>query len=209
MKRIFLFILFVGYLLSGFGQEVDSVKFDKHTYFEPGIYTNLNQLFINTPKYYDYKIISESKNIVADKLFFFDNQGNQIEFNDTVFAYIEENGFYNYYKGDLHLLSSKGSISIFFIGHTLAYGRNVSIVFEANAPIVTEAVAMYYFDIKSGVINWIQPNHPELLEPLFVRDKELYDEFSNLSKSKKKKRYYSYILKYNERNPFYVKKANP
>jgi len=201
MKRIYLFILLMGCMHYNYGQASDSVKFEKGVFLEAGIYTHVNQIIGNAPKYFGYRLDPNESHFFkkGDELSCFDRNGNQLKIEDTVIAYVEKGTFFVRYKHWIYPLMSKGAISTFIVSQST---RNTG-----NASTVDEDIYLYYFDLKTGVINRIKKTQMDKIGELFIADNELYKEFSNLSKSKKKKLYYSYILKYNQRNPIYIKKA--
>lgn len=197
MKMTLLNILLICFVAPSFAQKPDSVIFDKDTYMESGIYTEVDQLKTNSPKYYNYKTDYSAFKLLSENpaYNYYDNQGEHIKYRDTLFAYSEGGELVIYYKKWWRKLITKGAICTFFV--------------DIHSGMETIKLSyMYYFDFNTGKIGYV-PNNQERLDRLFKRDSELYNEFSSLSKSKKKKQYFSYILRYNERNPIYIKKANP
>ena len=58
-----------------------------------------------------------------------------------------------------------------------------------------------YVDLKTGKTNLLKPQN---ITEIFFHDPELYNEFNRLSESKQRKLIYSYVLKFNKRNPLYI-----
>jgi hypothetical protein len=90
---------------------------------------------------------------------------------------------------------NKGAISTFIVEKT----RN------QYPGYMEEVQKVFFYDLKTGIIDKLTPNNAE---NFLMRDNELYTTFSDLNMIQKNKMIYSYILKYNTRNPIYIKSEN-
>jgi hypothetical protein len=175
-----------------FGQS-DSALFNHEFKFKDGVYTQNIQVLINEPKYSKHEVEAKVDILFGKLKFYYVGESSMKHpLTDSIFAYVEERNLFVYYKNQFHKLILKGPISTFYIETTTQYSTGY----------VDKDDKLYFVDIMTGEINRLTPDN---IDKVIKRDEELYLVFSNLSDSKKRKTLYSYILKYNQNNPLYIK----
>jgi len=70
-----------------------------------------------------------------------------------------------------------------------------------SQPMTRSEMKQYLFDFESGKILEFDVENTEVL---LMKDNELYDEYVQLPRSKKKELMFVYIRKFNEKNPLYL-----
>lgn len=191
MKPHLLIIIFLfGYRFL-FSQESNSI-FDNQIKLKEGVYTTLSEIIENNPKYHD--CLFETK---VDfwfgkmSIYYTDKFGAKHEFKDTILLVVEDGKRYVKYKNGFYKLILTGAISTFFI-ETSVY----------SAGYEDKQAKLYFWDVKTGKTDKL--NHTNIDE-IIRRDSTVYSSYSAISDSKKAKTLYSYVLKYNLRNPIYIK----
>jgi hypothetical protein len=194
MKYILICLsIFKTFLVYG---QIDSTVFDRNFNFKNGIYSTYAEVLSNNPKYPGYKIDHNAQFYYSKiQFYYFDRDLNKQPFNDSVFAIAEEGILFVKYKNQLFKLMNKGAISTFIVEKT----RN------QYPGYMEEVQKVFFYDLKTGIIDKLTPNNAE---NFLMRDNELYTTFSDLNMIQKNKMIYSYILKYNTRNPIYIKSEN-
>jgi hypothetical protein len=180
-------------LLSGQG---DSVLFNSEYRFKDGVYAQYTEVLRNAPKYSRFDI-EVKPDVFFGRLKFYHVSGSSKKelVADSVFAYVDQGILRVKYKGQFHKLILKGPISTFYIETTNTYSSGYT----------TTNTKLYFIDLLTGNIDLLTPDN---IDPVIERDRKLYMEFSNLSRSKKRKTLYSYVIKYNQSNPVYIKPVN-
>ena len=178
-----------------FGQS-DSSLFNSVFRFKDGVYTQNKEVLINEPKYLKHEVEAKVDVLLGKLKFYYIGESSaKHPLTDSIFAYVEQGSLFVYYKNQFHKLILKGPISTFYIETTTKYSTGY----------VDKYDKLYFVDILTGEINRLTPDN---IDKVLKRDDELYLIFSNSSDSKKKKTLYSYIIKYNQNNPLYIKTNN-
>jgi hypothetical protein len=188
MRHLLLFILL---LKPGiFYCQSDSAVFDRDFRFRTGIYTSYREVLENAPKYPDC-----SPEIKVDPWFgrvslnYYDRQHMKNPLPGDIFACAHSGEIYIWYAGRFNRLIMKGAISAFYDELVIDYMTGYSESYYKT----------YFVDLETGNIERM---YPENVDGVIQRDSLLFAEYSKLSYPKKRKILYSYILKYNSRNPF-------
>jgi hypothetical protein len=194
------YFLIVAILLQGFclSAQTDSALFDRSFKLKKGIYTSYFEILENSPKYPDY-LIETNNDIVFGKLSmnFYDQNMIQQDIKDEVFAYVQEGYIVVKYDNQFYKLILTGPISTF-------YKEKITSNSPYNSPITYTTVddKLFLFDLRTGYINKLNLKN---IDWILKRDSVLYTSYLALSDSKKRKTLYSFILKYNQRNPIYIR----
>jgi hypothetical protein len=168
-----------------------STVFDNKIKLNEGVYTSINEVLENNPKYFNCSFeIKVNAWFGGITIYYFDGLGTKHEFKDTILLVVQDNERYVNYKSRFYKLLLTGAISTFTI-KTIYRDIGYSDIQQE----------LYFFDIKSGIIDKLNPTN---INKIIMRDNLLYSNYSTISNSKKKKTLYSYILKFNKNNPIYV-----
>ena len=179
-----------------FLEQNDSALFNHEFKFRDGIYTKNVEVLMNEPKYSINEVEAKVDVLLGKMKFYYLGESSKREpLADSIFAYVEEGILRVYYKNQFHKLILKGPILTFYTETTITY----------SSGYVDKNDKLYFVDLLTGKIDRLTPDK---IDSVIKRDSELYLKFSNLSESQKRKTLYSYILKYNQNNPFYIKTTN-
>lgn len=192
MKHI-LILLIICQSLYLFGQS-ESVKFDNTFRFKNGIYTTNTEILTNNPKYPDYLIaVKTGIATIFDEpsYYYYKDTCDKKPFDDFLFAFVYDGQLLIHYKNNFHKLILTGAISTFFTEVIYNYTDRYSKAYDQ----------LYFVDFMSGAMDKL---NPETIDDIIKQDSLLYSEFSSLSYSKQKKILYSFVLKYNKRNPVFI-----
>jgi hypothetical protein len=192
------------------------IKYTPSFKFTDGIYLNFNQFRTNSP-------LSKSKIVTTiktsdfdffDKLLeensfsYFDELGVQQQIkDDKIWGYCDKGVPYIYLNEEFNRIPIIGSICHFVANKTYVdpnyspYGYN-----NYYDPAVTRTeMRQYILNTETGEIF---DYTTDALEVILMKDPQLYDEFNNLKRSKKKKNSFLYIRKYNEAHPLFIPVKN-
>jgi hypothetical protein len=175
--------------------QADSIRFDSDFHPQDGIYTSYKELLTNQPKYPGYLLeVRKSVEVLLNGhgLYYYIQLSDKQPYTDSIFAYVEKGQFRIVYRNDILNVILKGSISTFFTENTVQYTSRYYETYDK----------LYIVDLNTGNINKLNPG---TLGEIIRRDSQLYSEYMAIPYSDKKKILYSYILKYNKRNPIYIK----
>ena len=209
-----IFFLFTLYVKSS-----DSTKLIKYTpdfRFTDGVYITFNQVKNNSPiekarilTTIDYNDKDFFKRITSENtISYYNNLGKKIDvplkniwgFADNGNLYIKVD--YNFYK-----ITIIGSIC-HFIAYITTYDYNNSPYYGYNGYSVSYTPPTEKSDLKEYILDFNTGKRLEYtiknLEILLIKDEELYSEFVSLSKRKKKQLKYTYIRRFNTRNPIFL-----
>lgn len=167
--------------------------FDNQTILEDGIYTSLEEVLDNSPKYFCSQL-----NIEIDvwlgyqSILSTDTSGTKQDFEDDIFLVVKDGFKYVFHKDRMQKLIEKGALSTFIARTIYMYDNNYQ---EMN-------VEMYFWDLLTGRTYTLTASN---LEEFLKRDPTLYNSFTALSRKKKKNSTFRYLLEYNARNPVEMK----
>ncbi len=186
---LFIFLIYSGFLHA---QEEVSV-FDNKIKLQEGVYTSLSEILENSPKYYNDQFeYTVSFWTGQSAMFYFDESGNRQNFEDTIVMIVEDGARYVNFKNHFCKLILTGAISTFYIESTYQYANGQNLV----------DTRLFFWDVQTGLINRLNRN---TIDEVLKRDNYIYSTYSGISDSKKEKTLYSYILRYNSRNPILIR----
>lgn len=207
-KKFLLTVLAIGILWNLFAQS-DSTEFQR----KEGLYLDYIQFRENKP-------IVKSRiktQIDTNQLDFFTKvvQQNQIHFVNSsgqeytvlskdLWGYFQNGILYINYEGTFYKVPVLGSISYFIGTQEVTYYSTIGMGYPYGiggaVPVKTREMKDFLLDYETGKV---YPFSIEQLEELFKRDNEIYQEFSQLSRKQKKKKYSYYIRLFNEKHKVY------
>jgi hypothetical protein len=193
MKNILFIVILLNYL--PLYAQSDSVQLDSKFHFKNGIYSSYIEVLNNNPKYPDFLLETRRSSEVifgGSDYIFYNKLLNKQPYTDPLFAFVDDGVLLVYYKKDFHKLILTGAISTFFTEMTTHFSNGYTTT-DAN---------LYFLDLITGNIDKL---NPENIDSIIKRDSRFYTDYSSISYSDKKKILYSYVLKYNKRNPIYIK----
>lgn len=210
------------------------VKYTPQFKFNDGIYLNFEQVKMNSPipkakllTSVDYNDREFFKKIFSgDKIYFYDNMGvRQAIDKNTIWGYARNGVLYVQVQENFNRITFIGSICHFVADITTVDSRSYYSPYGYYDPyyspytygnyynpydpyyspyrsnISHTEIKQYIIDFESGKILEFDVDNTELL---LMKDTKLYDEYVQLSKSKKKDLMFVYIRKFNEDNPLYI-----
>jgi hypothetical protein len=159
--------------------------------FNDGIYSTFHELKINKPKYPGYNM-NKNEKIYLSLAYIYDPQDNKYEYKDSLFAMVNNQILYVYYKHNFYKPLYKGTITVFTSEERSNHWEAMS---------VSENI-LFFLDFNTGKIESL---NLKTFEPVIKRDEELYKEFKKNSKSKNRELLNYFVLKFNKRNPTIIK----
>lgn len=218
MKKLTLILVFILISVVKFFSQSDSVKYDLMFQFSDGLYLNFEQLKNNSPinfsQIYDFTFTENDLSYFdnAEQIRYYDDFGNLITLNKTdIWGYCVSGHPYVFYASKFNMLSNIGKIS-FFVSTILIrrYVEDPMIMTSYGHFVPGMGYESYVEEVQSFIINWEDGNiykySAESLVPILKNDNELFTEYDKLSRRKKDKEKYNYILRYNEKHPIYFLK---
>lgn len=219
MKLIKFFILFL--LTSSLFAQNDSLDlqvFDSDFDFNDGIFLSFDQVKTNSPisknriisilSVSDYNFFEET--LDEDKVAFYDQSGARAEVKTSkIWGYSDEGTLHINWNDDFYRIAITGSICHFVANKVInSYTYNPyssSHYYDPYSSPTSSSVELrqYILDFKTGIVYDYSPKN---LEIVLMNDPELYDEYNNLKRRKKKKLMFVYVRKYNSRNKTYIPK---
>jgi hypothetical protein len=215
------------------GQEKEGmVKYTPEFRFNDGIYLNFDQVKLNSPipkakllTSIDYNDREFFKKILEiDKIYFYDNMGVRQEIaKNTIWGYARNGVLYVQIQENFNRITFIGSICHFVAdittydsryynspygyydpyyspyGYSSYYNPYYSPYRQSN--IARNEMKQYLIDFESGKVLEFDVENTELL---LMKDSQLYEEYVQLSRKKKKELMFVYIRKFNEKNPLYI-----
>jgi hypothetical protein len=215
------------------GQEKEGmVKYTPEFRFNDGIYLNFDQVKLNSPipkakllTSIDYNDREFFKKILEiDKIYFYDNMGVRQEIaKNTIWGYARNGVLYVQIQENFNRITFIGSICHFVAdittydsryynspygyydpyyspyGYSSYYNPYYSPYRQSN--ISRNEMKQYLIDFESGKVMEFNVENTELL---LMKDSQLYEEYVQLSRKKKKELMFVYIRKFNEKNPLYI-----
>jgi len=215
------------------GQEKEGmVKYTPEFRFNDGIYLNFDQVKLNSPipkakllTSIDYNDREFFKKILEiDKIYFYDNMGVRQEIaKNTIWGYARNGVLYVQIQENFNRITFIGNICHFVAdittydsryynspygyydpyyspyGYSSYYNPYYSPYRQSN--IARNEMKQYLIDFESGKVMEFNVENTELL---LMKDSQLYEEYVQLSRKKKKELMFVYIRKFNEKNPLYI-----
>jgi hypothetical protein len=195
---------------------IDKVKYSPDFRFKDGFYISFEQVKLNKPIPLA-RIISEDS---QDDINYYSNltEKQEIAFADdfgviqtiatsTIWGYSRNGFLYINYESAFYRIPVVGAISHFVAEQTVYHERSVDPYYNSYNPInttyKTKEIKQFILDFETGQIFSFNRNNFEII---LVRDNELYTEYMEMKKSQRKKRYFLYLRRYNDRNSLYFPK---
>ncbi len=198
------------------------IKYTPDFKFEEGIFMNFDQVKKNNPipRSRIFTTIDYSspyfydKLLEAKKIYFYDQLGTKQELlTRNIWGYSKNGVLYINISGNYFRITIIGNICHFVATQT-TYTNNYYDPYYSNMyrtypyrynPQTYQSTEMrqYLLDFTTGKI---LDYDVQSLEVLLMRDPELYDEYMQLRKKKKKQLKFLFLRKFNERNPLYFPK---
>ncbi len=219
MKIINFFILFL-FVNITFSQtetlNAGFVEYSKDFKFNDGIFLNFGQVKNNNPvpksrivSIYDSNDFDFFENTLdKETVFFYDETGVKQEVKVSNFWGYSQNGvLYINWNDDFSRIVVVGGICHFVankVVNNYSYNPYNSYYYDpysSNSSSVELRQYLLHFDTGT-IYDYTYKN----LEIILMHDPELYDEYHNLSKKKRKKLKFVYIRKFNKQNPIFIKK---
>ncbi|MCF6365229.1 MAG: hypothetical protein L3J35_03410 [Bacteroidales bacterium] len=191
------------------------VKYSNSFKFKDGIFESFIQVKENNPikksqivTNIDYNSFDFFDRLLEEKIItVYDNLGvNRKIKTEKIWGFSNKGVLYINLNDEYNRIPVFGNISHFIANKTYieydpyrynSYNRY-------NNPYSTKTVLMQYLlDFETGKIYDFNYKSVELL---ISKDQDLYEEFSKLSKRKKKKLQFLYVRKYNQKHPIYFPK---
>jgi hypothetical protein len=217
-----------------YGQDKEGmVKYTPEFKFTDGIYLNFDQVKQNKPipkakllTSVDYNDREFFKKIFEiDKIYFYDNMGVRQEIpKSSIWGYSRNGVLYVQVQENFNRVTFVGSICHFVADITSYdsryydspygydpyyspyYGSYYSPYNSYYSPyrqsnLTRNELKQYLIDFESGKILEFDVENTSLL---LMKDNQLYDEYVQLSRRKKKELMFVYIRKFDEKNPLYI-----
>lgn len=218
LKPIILLIIIVKL---SYSQNDSFVKYDFGFEFKPGIYLQFTDFKNNSPIPFESLIYPDfSKNDfyhrldTASTIIFNDERGVLIRKSiSDVFGFSKNGKPYIYWSKKSNLIPFVGSISHFIcIVDVIRYANpdpfynsfyyNPYYYSPPNSRAYhSEELKQYFIDMETGDIKEYNLNN---IENIFKREPTVYNEFSKLTKRKKKKQLFYFVRLYNEKRTLFL-----
>ncbi|MFH2094399.1 MAG: hypothetical protein ABIJ16_01770 [Bacteroidota bacterium] len=217
MKLFLLFFLItIAFKLSAQNDSAGMVLYTPEYKFKDGIYISYEQVKLNKPVEVS-RLITDSD---PESLEFFNDliAGTTIKFYDdfgviqsvntkNIWGYSRNGTLFVNYNYSFNRIPVFGRICHFIADITVTYDRISDPYYynnyysPMNMTYETKELRQYVLDFETGNIYNCDLTS---VEPMLMSDNEIYNEFNQLKKRKKKKMLFFYIRMYNEKNPIYL-----
>lgn len=218
--KIFTVIVYVAFVSYTHAQDSSSanelIQYTSEYKFIDGIFLNFQQVKNNSP-IEKQQIIFDKK---VDEFNFFERvlgedvikyQASSIEeevMTRNIWGYADKGVLYIRWSGEFYRIFYIGTIC-HFIAYENVYRNNYNDPFmysdpfysPMRAPIQSKEMRQFFLDFETGQILDYSVND---FLGILMRDKELYDEYAQLKKRKKRQMMFFYLRKYNEKHPLFM-----
>jgi len=204
------------------------VKYTPDFKFKDGIYLNFDQVKGNNPipkaklltstDYNDREFFK--KLIESGKIYFYDNMGIRQEIvTNTIWGYARNGVLYIQIQETFNRITFVGSICHFVADITTydpryyspyspygnygygSYYSPYSYYPYRQSNMARSEIKQYLIEFETGNITEFDMKNTEIM---LMKDPELYEEYVQLPRKKKKDLMFVYIRKFNEKNPLYI-----
>ncbi len=180
-----------------------------------GVYLTFDMFIKQKPLSFDKILLSNNESSIENLLkqksiLYTDNYGFTKEIETrSIWGYVTNNALFVYYNKEFFRVSYLGSIAHFIATQTV---KNYIPPYDPyygyynlypTSSLETTQLIQNVIDFKTGKI---LPFSPDVILALISDDKQLFEEYSQLKKRKKKELMFLYIRKYNEKHPLYLYK---
>lgn len=192
MRNLLIIILLLPF--NNFGQQI---KVTNNFRFNNGIYTCFGELINNSPRYLKCKLDIERPPVGLPNYYYYDSLQKKHTFYDSCFAVV--------FDGILFIRNAEMFIKGYYLGSItmLKITRTDKTywdkIFLDQFFYVDKILIL---DLETGKIVSL---FDSFLTEIFQRDPILYEEFMNDKKKNRKNNLISWIIKYNNRNPLYLR----
>ena len=215
-------------------EKEEMVKYTPDFRFTDGIYLNFDQVKLNKPipkakllTSVDYNDREFFKKILeGDNIYFYDNLGVRQEIpRSNIWGYSRNGVLYIQIQDNFNRITFVGNICHFVADITTFDQRSYNSPYGYYDPyyspysysnyynpynsyyspyrsgMARNELKQYLIDFESGKVLEFDIENTELL---LMKDNQLYEEYVQLSRKKKKELMFVYIRKFNEKNPLYI-----
>ncbi len=195
--------------------DTNKVIYTPSTNLKEGVYLTFDLFIKQKPISFDKLLLSNNENSIENlfkqkSILYTDNYGftKEIE-TKSIWGYVLNNALFIYYNKEFFRVSYLGSIAHFIATQTVKnyvppydpyYGYYYPYPSQSYE---TTQLIQNIIDFKTGKVF---PFTPEAILALISDDTELFNEYNQLKKKKKKELMFLYIRKYNEKHPLYLYK---
>lgn len=209
MKYLKIFsLLFFNFLCLQAQDSLKLVNYNKNYNFNDGIFMAFEDVLTNTPinksniiteldkNSYDFYDLLPQEKVLTIML----SDGQLKNYNPSNIWGYAQNGKLNiYWEKKATLIPIIGSISHFIGIHEITqYAYTQDAFGYSSEPNKQYETVQYIIDFSNGLVYEFNIKN---IDPILATDEELYQEWINLSKRKRKKLIFVYLQKFNERNP--------
>ncbi len=213
MKNLTTLFILITYSLTNFAQDTNNlVSYNKNYYFNDGLYFNINQVKNNNPVPPENIITTLNKKsldfydaLILEDFIIIAHKGTNVKYvPNEVWGFAQNGNIYIYWNKRPANFLIFGTICQFIgLEQDKDYYYTNDNFGKYNDPIINLEKNKYFLDISTGkVTKESLRNFKELISD----DKELFDQWSNLSRTDRKNSISKYIIKYNKRNPLLLPK---
>jgi hypothetical protein len=171
----------------------ESAAFNAKFRLKNGIYTSNVEIMNNDPKYPECMLEVDDYSLFGRASYnYYKENSEMLPYTDSLFAFVKSGILTIYFGNKFRRLIVTGAVSLFFTESTISYTNGYSHTDDR----------LLYFDLITGEIGKLNPRN---MDEIFKRDTFIYSEYSQLSEIKGKKALYSTVIKFNMRNPIYIR----
>ncbi len=216
-KKFYLFYFLIFIFNLSFSQDEKSkfINTSKKFEFKDGLYFNFESLKNNKPfpknkitTSINYSSLDFFKQLMKQNyIIIFDSKGVERKISKKkIWGYCQKGNIYINWNGEFNRIGIIGLLSHFVANLTrsqtrpanpYSYNSNFSM---RNGTYKTTEMRQYILDFSNGKI--MEYNRRNL-EKLLKKDKEIYEEYINLSKRKRRKLKFKYLKKFNEKHQIF------
>ena len=185
--------------------------------FTAGLYLNFDQVKENNP-ILKSRIVTNiritdldffEKVLIAKSLVYYDDYGIKQEIKvEDIWGYSRKGTIYIHVEGEFNRIPVVGKICHFVANITVYKDRAYSPYDPYYGYNSTLRPQQTSYELKQFIIDFetgkIMEYDYQTLSVILMRDPELYQEFNELKKRKRKQLKFLYLRKYNEKYPLYI-----
>ncbi len=208
---LFYFLIFIFNLSFSQDGKNNFINTTKKIEFKDGLYFNFESFKNNKPfpknkitTSINYSSLDFFKQLMKQNyIIIFDNKGVERKISKKkIWGYCQKGNIYINWNGEFNRIGIIGRLSHFVANLTISQIRSInpysysSNFSMGNGIYKTTEMRQYILDFSNGeVVEYDRKN----LEKLLKKDKEIYEEYINLSKRKRRKLKFKYLKKFNEK----------
>lgn len=213
MKKIFFILALIQSMLYAQIDTSQMFRYTPSSILKEGVYLTFENFIKQKPiPFENIRTVNKEtsiENLLKQKVFYYtDASGFTKEIESrSIWGYVLNNALFVYYNKDFFRVSYLGSIAHFIATQTIRnYVNPYDPYYGYYYPYPTHSyettqLIQNIIDFKTGKI---YPFTPDAVLALISDDNELFNEYSQLKKKKKRELMFLYIRKYNEKHPLYL-----